>query len=75
MQTNVGSPIETVTASFTYAVRYGYSESVIHNDNQLRIFPREGEGQFPVESEIWSIPVGRGVDYKDRFGNRYAASA
>ena len=70
MQTNVGSPIETVTASFTYAVRYGYSESVIHNDNQLRISPREGEGQFPVESEIWSIPVGRGVDYKDRFGNR-----
>ena len=45
MQTNVGSPTETVTASFIYAVRYGYSDTVIHNDNQLRIFPREGEGQ------------------------------
>ena len=70
MQTDVGSPIDTVTASYIYAVRYGYSDTVIHNDNQLRIFPREGEGQFVSETEIWSIPGGRGVDYKDRFGNR-----
>ena len=70
MQTDVGSPIETVTASFIYAVRYGYSDTVIHNDNQLRIFPREGEGQSVTEAELWSIPSGRGVDYKDRFGNR-----
>ena len=70
MQTDVGSPIETVTASFIYAVRYGYSDSVIHNDNQLRIFPREGEGQTPFETEVWSVPAGRGVEYKDRFGNR-----
>ena len=70
MQTDVGSPIETVAASFIYAVRYGYSDTVIHNDNQLRIFPRDGEGQVAAETEIWSIPAGRGVDYKDRFGNR-----
>ena len=70
MQTNVGSPIETVTASFLYAVRYGYSEPVINNDNQLRIFPRDGEGQSSISSEVWSIPSGRGVDFKDRFGNR-----
>lgn len=70
MQTDVGSPIETVTASFIYAVRYGYSDTVIHNDNQLRIFPRDGEGQSVTETELWSIPSGRGVDYKDRFGNR-----
>lgn len=70
MQTNVGSPIETVTASFIYAVRYGYSDTVIHNDNQLRIFPRDGEGQIAAETEVWSVPSGRGVDYKDRFGNR-----
>ena len=70
MQANVGSPIETVTASFIYAVKYGYSDTVIHNDNQLRIFPREGEGQTPIETEVWSIPAGRGVEYKDRFGNR-----
>ena len=70
MQANVGSPIETVTASFLYAVRYGYSEPVINNDNQLRIFPREGEGQWSSSSEVWSIPSGRGVEFKDRFGNR-----
>ena len=70
MQTDVGSPIETVTASFIYAVRYGYSDTVIHNDNQLRVFPRDGEGQSACETNIWSIPAGRGVDYKDRFGNQ-----
>ena len=70
MQTNVGSPIETVTASFMYAVRYGYSDPVINNDNQLRIFPREGEGQTSTSSQVWSIPSGQGVEFKDRFGNR-----
>ena len=70
MQANVGSPIETVTASFIYAVRYGYSEPVINNDNQLRIFPRDGEGQSSASTEVWSIPSGRGVGFKDRFGNR-----
>lgn len=70
MQTNLGSQVNTVTASFLYAVRYGYSDTVINNDNQLRILPREGEGQYESETEIWSIPQGRGVDFKDRFGNR-----
>ena len=70
MQTNVGGPIDSVAASFIYAARYGYSDTVIHNDNQLRIFPREGEGQFASETQIWSIPPGRSVDYQDRFGNR-----
>ena len=70
MQTNVGSPIETLTASFIYAVRYGYSDTVIHNDNQLRIIPRDGEGQIAEETQVWSIPPGSGVDYKDRFGNQ-----
>ncbi len=70
MQTDVGGPIETVTASFIYAVRYGYSDTVINNDNQLRILPRDGEGQFSSSTEVWSIPNGRGVGFKDRFGNR-----
>ena len=70
MQTDLGSQIDSIAVSFIYAVRYGYSDSVIHNDNHLRILPRDGEGQFNCEAEIWSIPAGRGVDYKDRFGNR-----
>ena len=70
MQADMGSPIEPVTASFIYAVRYGYSDTVIHNDNQIRIQPREGEGQSDAISEIWSVPAGRSVDFKDRFGNQ-----
>lgn len=70
MQTDVGSALDTVTASFIYTARYSYSDTVIHNDNQLRIFPREGEGQFACETQLWSLPEGWGVDYKDRFGNR-----
>ena len=70
MQANVGSPIETVTASFIYAVRYGYSEPVINNDNQLRVLPRDGEGQSTSSTKVWSIPSGRGVEFNDRFGNR-----
>ena len=70
MQTDVGGAPDTVTASFLYAARYGYSDIVIHNDNQLRVFPREGEGQFACEWELWSLPAGRGVEYQDRFGNR-----
>ena len=70
MQTDLGSPVETVTASFIYAVRYSYSDSVINNDNQLRILPRDGEGQFDLDTEVWSIPAGSGVDFKDRFGNQ-----
>ena len=70
MQTYVGGALDTVAASFIYAARYGYSDTVIHNDNQLRVFPREGEGQFAGATELWSVPPGRGVDYQDRFGNR-----
>ena len=70
MQTDLGSPINAVSVSYIYAVRYSYSDAVIHNDNQLRIFPRLGEGQYEPTAEIWSVPAGRGVDYSDRFGNR-----
>ena len=37
---HVVSPLaaQTVTASYIYAAHYGYSDRVLHNDNQLRIF-------------------------------------
>ena len=44
MQTDLGGQIDSLTASFIYAVRYTYSDTVIHNDNQIRILPRGGEG-------------------------------
>ena len=71
MQTDLGSQIDarTVTASYLYAARYFYSDTVLHNDNQLRIFPREGEGQSPLKTQLWTLPEGRGVESADRFGN------
>ena len=71
MQTDLGSQIDarTVTASYLYAARYRYSDTVLHNDNLLRIFPREGEGQSLLRTQLWTLPEGRGVEYADRFGN------
>ncbi len=72
MQTDLGREVDarTLTASYIYAARYGYSDTVVSNDNQLRIFPRDGEGQIPLQSQLWTLPEGRGVEYGDRFGNR-----
>ncbi len=71
MQTDLGSQIDAraVTASYLYAARYRYSDTVLSNDNQLRIFPREGEGQSLLQTQLWMLPEGRGFDYADRFGN------
>ncbi len=72
MQTDLGGEItrQPHTVSYIYAARYGYSGTVLHNDNQIRLFPREGEGQSPLQAELWTIPTGAGVEYSDRFGNR-----
>ena len=67
MQTDVG---HRLTASYVYAARYGYSGRVLHNDNQLRIFPAAAPGQEPVDLQLWTRPAGRVVEYRDRFGNR-----
>ena len=61
---------DTLVASYLYAARYGYSESVLHNDNQLRIFPLSGPGQEPLDLQLRTRPHGSGVEYADRFGNR-----
>ena len=72
MQTDMGGEIDlkTVTASYLYAARYGYSDIVLNSDNRMKLFPREGEGQTPIRANLWTLPDGRGVDYADRFGNR-----
>ena len=71
MQTDLGGEIsgQPLTVSYTYAARYVYSGTVLHNDNQIRLFPREGEGQNPIQTELWTVPSGLGVNYSDRFGN------
>ena len=71
MQTDVGGAADTrtLTASYIYVARYVYSDTVLHNDNQFRIFPRDGEGQVALQSQLWTLPAGRGVTFRDRFGN------
>ena len=72
LQTHVVSPLaaQTVTASYIYAAHYGYSDRVLHNDNQLRIFPLADPDQEPLGLQLWTRPEGRAVEYRDRFGNR-----
>ncbi len=72
MQTYLGGELDCrrATVSYIYAARYGYSGDVLHNDNQIRLFPREGEGQDPLRTRLWTLPRGSGVEYGDRFGNR-----
>ena len=54
LQTHVVSPLaaQTVTASYIYAAHYGYSDRVLHNDNQLRIFPLADPGQEPLGLQL-----------------------
>lgn len=73
MQTDLGGGLDGggggLVASYVYAARYGYSGDVLHNDNQIRLIPREGEGQRRLSATVWTLPKGRGVQYGDRFGN------
>ena len=71
MQTHVGAQLAapTLTASYLYAARYGYSDQVLHNDNQLRIFPCADAVQEPLDQQLWTRPEGSSVEYRDRFGN------
>ena len=64
------SGADPLIASYIYAARYAYSDTVLHNDNQLRIFPLTDSGQEPADLQFWTRPHGRGVEYVDRFGNR-----
>ena len=72
MQTDMGgeTDLKTITASYLYAARYGYSDIVLNSDNRIRLSPRAGEGQTPLRMSLWTLPNGLSVEYADRFGNR-----
>ena len=72
MQTDLGGALDSpaADAAYVYATRYRYTGEVLHNDNHLRVFPWEEAGQTPRETHLWLQPEGRGVEYRDRFGNR-----
>ena len=71
MQTDLGPDLdEQVVASYLYAARYEYNQAVLNNDNQLRVFPRDGEGQEALGYELWTEPPCRALPFTDRFGNQ-----
>lgn len=72
MQTDMGPGLgeRLVAASYLYAARHEYSQAVLNNDNQLRVFPRDGEGQEALGYELWTEPPCRALPFSDRFGNQ-----
>lgn len=58
-----------LTVSYVYAARYEYSGLVYENDNQLRVFAREDDGQQVLETQLWVVPAGVGEVLRDQFGN------
>ena len=72
MQADMGPGLsgQAVVASYLYSARYEYSQAVLHNDNQVRVFPRDGEGQQALHYELWTQPPSRVLPFSDRFGNQ-----
>lgn len=68
MGSGVSEP--AATASYLYAARYEYSRAVLQNDNQVRVFPRNGEGQEALGHELWTEPDCYKLPFSDRFGNQ-----
>ena len=61
--------VRDVAVSYIYAARYEYSDVVLQNDNQLRLFPSSELGQKALGSQLWVLPPGIGETSRDRFGN------
>ena len=71
MQADLGGPVGDAGApvSYTYGARYVYTDTVILNDNFLRISARADAYQTPVSAAVITVPAARPVEYKDRLGN------
>lgn len=60
---------EPLRATFLYLARYKYTGDVIENDNILRVFPYQDDGQVPEQTQFLLIPSGSGVNYVDGYGS------
>ena len=76
MQANLGGPVGDAGApvgytivSYTYGARYVYTDTVILNDNFLRISACADAYQTPVTSAVITVPATRPVEYRDKLGN------
>jgi transglutaminase-like putative cysteine protease len=71
MQANLGDPLGGggIVASYTYAARYRYSDTVVQNDNFLRISAGEDSQQTPLSFSVMTSPQTRPAMFTDGFGN------
>ncbi len=71
MQADLGSSVNGAGThvSYTYGARYIYTDTVILNDNFLRVSACADAFQTPVASAVITVPATRPVQYKDRLGN------
>ena len=71
MQTELGGPItvETIPVHYAYVARYSYTDTVVQNDNFLRLSPLADDYQRPGSGRVATFPQGRQIQYSDRLGN------
>ena len=71
MQTELGGPItvETIPVHYAYVARYSYTDTVVQNDNFLRLSPFADDYQAPGPYSVTTFPQGRQIQYPDRLGN------
>ncbi len=71
MQTELGGPItvETIPVHYAYVARYSYTDTVVQNDNFLRLSPFADDYQMPGLCNVATFPQGRQIQYPDRLGN------
>ena len=71
MQTELGGPItvETIPVHYAYVARYSYTDTVVQNDNFLRLSPFADDHQTPGPCSVATFPQGRQIKYPDRLGN------
>ena len=71
MQTDLGGPIavETIPVHYAYVARYSYTDTVVQNDNFLRLSASTDNYQTPGPCAVATLPPGRQIQYPDRLGN------
>ena len=71
MQANLGGSVAEAGAlvGYAYGARYVYTDTVIVNDNFIRLSACEDAYQTPLAASVVTVPGARAAVYKDRMGN------
>jgi len=60
---------EPLRAAYLYLARYRYNGDVTENDNIVRVFPYQDDGQVPERNQFLLLPSGSSVNYVDGYGS------